>query len=184
MVPRERAFGSMRLEFQYCFGVSFCSYDKIPFREQPLGGRAYFSLQLQEQSTRAEKSRWQELRPAGDKVSRELSSLLLSTLSLFTVQDPTPGNSTTSTNAIKSVPPQASLLQHTMPHETLFPSDSRLCHTDNYNEPSQTLPQYRKKIFTLSNKYKMILNPCNRNQDVKRKEIKEIRVKSAGKIRV
>lgn len=41
----------------------------------------------------------------------------------------------------------------------------------------------RKKILTLSNKYKMITNPCNRNQEVKGKEMKEIRVKSAGKLR-
>lgn len=36
-----------RLEFQYCFGFSFCCYDKIPSQKQPLGGRAYFSSQLQ-----------------------------------------------------------------------------------------------------------------------------------------
>lgn len=28
----------------------------------------------------------------------------------------------------------------------------------------------RKKILTLSNKYKMITNPCNRNQEVKERK--------------
>ena len=44
-------------------------------------------------------------------------------------------------------------------------------------------PQDRKKNFTLSKKYKMILNSRNRNRDVKRRR-KEIRVKSTSKYKV
>ena len=47
MVPRERAFGSMRLEFQYCFDFSFSCYDKIHLQKATLGGKGFFSSQLQ-----------------------------------------------------------------------------------------------------------------------------------------
>lgn len=43
MVLRERVFGSVRLEFQYCFGFSFVAMLKYSYRKQPLGGRGYFS---------------------------------------------------------------------------------------------------------------------------------------------
>ena len=65
--------------------------------------------------------------------------------------------------------------------ETFFPHDSILRLVDNQGKHHKSSGQEKK--FTLSKKYKMILNSRNRNRDVKRRR-KEIRVKSTSKYKV
>lgn len=187
MVRRERVFGSVRLEFQYCFGFSFVAMIKYSHRKQPLGGRGYLSSQLQVTVYRSRSQGGRNLKQLVTRCQWNSRSLLLSSLSLLKVQDPNPGNLPhsgleflTSTNEIKSVLPQANLM-HTVPHwdSSQEMLDCVMLTIEMVHHKSFS----RKKIFTLSNKYEMILDPCNRNQDVKGKEMKEIRVKSAGKLR-
>lgn len=167
---------------------------KYTYRKQPLGGRASLAHSYRRQSILAEKSRWQDHSTAGDKVSpRNSRSLPLSLLSLFTVQDPTQETATYHT-VLGWIFLHQQMKLSQLPHRPtwctrcltglLLPTDSRLCQRWQWKRSTTNPSSVQKKKFTFSNTYKMILNPCNRNQDVKRKEIKEIRVKSASKIRI
>lgn len=152
MVLRERAFGSVRLESQTVLVSVLLPWWSTLTESKPWEG--YFSS-VTGDSLSQQKSRWQEPKLAGDRCQWHSRSLLLSSLSLLTVQDPNPGNLPhsgldflRSTNEIQSALPQASLM-HTMPHEALFPRDARLGRDDN--KMVQILLQKKKYSHSLTN---------------------------------